>query len=106
MVVKRIRRREIRIYDFSEFDLLVIGDKLLEKGRNDAAITFLEASRRDHPESEYAYFVNYDHAMAHKNLGNRGAALCYCRMAFDLAPDNENVARLLMELENEREAGG
>jgi len=93
-------------YDFSEFDLLVIGDKLLEKGRNDAAIAFLEASRRDYPESDYAYFVNYDLAMAHKNLGNRGAALCYCRMAFELAPENENIARLLKELENEPEAGG
>ena len=43
--------------------------------------------------------------MAHKNLGDRGAALCYCRMAFELAPENENVARLLKELEGDHEAG-
>jgi cyclase len=91
-------------YDFSEYDLLVIGDKLLKKGRNEPAIAFLEASRRDFPESDYAYFVNYDLAVAHKNLGNRGEALCYCRMAFELAPENENVALLLRELKSEQNA--
>jgi len=89
-------------YDFSDFDLLLIGHKLLEKGKYGPAITFLEASRRDYPESDYAFFVNYDLAMAHKNLGDRGAALCYCRMAFELAPENENVARLLGELEKKK----
>ena len=85
-------------YDFSEVDLLLIGDKLLEKGRYGPAITFLEASRRAYPESKYAYFVNYDLAKAHRYLGDRGAAICYCRMAFELAPENKNIARLLSEL--------
>jgi cyclase len=99
---RELKRDHAGDYEFSEYDLLVIGEKLLGRGRYEVAIAFLEASRQDYPESDYAFFVNYDLAMAHKNLGNRGAALCYCRMAFELAPENENVALLLRELGNER----
>jgi len=96
---RKLKREHPDDYRFSDYDLLVIGDKLLEKGSIESAIFFLEASRLDHPESEYAFYVNYDLAMAHKDLGDRGAAICYCRMAFELKPEDEKIADLLKELE-------
>jgi len=86
-------------YRFTETDLLVIGDKLLEKGRTEQAVAMLELSLSEYPDSAYAYYVNYDLAMAHQKLGNREAAVRYCRRALELSPENEMVVGLLRELE-------
>ena len=87
-------------YRFTEIDLLVIGDKLLEKGRAEQAVVMLELALAEYPDSAYAYYVNYDLALAHQKLGNRKAAISRCREALELSPENEMVAGLLRELES------
>ena len=84
---------------FTEFDLLVIGDKLLENGEPDQALVMLELSLAEYPESPYAFYVNYDLALAHRELGHRGDAIRCCRRALELKPESRMVARLLGELE-------
>ncbi len=87
-------------YRFTEIDLLVIGDKLLEKGRAEEAVAMLELSLAEYPDSSYVYYVNYELALAHRILGNREAAIRCCRKALELSPENEMVAGLLRELES------
>ncbi len=57
-------------------------------------------SLAEYPDSAYAYYVNYDLALAHQKLGNREAAISRCREALELSPENEMVAGLLRELES------
>jgi tetratricopeptide (TPR) repeat protein len=85
-----------------ETDLLTVGDKMLEKGYTKSAIIFLELSLTTYPESEYGYYTNYDLALAHRDLGDRGKAIDYCRRASDARPESKTIAGLLAELEGER----
>jgi cyclase len=98
------RYRELRQdhpdeYGFRDVDLVIIGDKLLEQGRIEPAVRFLELGLSEYPDGDYAYYLNYDLARAHRDLGDREAALAFCRTAYELAPDNQAVAALLEELE-------
>jgi tetratricopeptide (TPR) repeat protein len=86
-------------YAFHDADLLVIGDKLLEKGRAGAAVAMLELGLAEYPDSPYAYYASYKLALAQERLGDREAALRSCRRAAELAPDNARVRALLERLE-------
>jgi glyoxylase-like metal-dependent hydrolase (beta-lactamase superfamily II) len=86
-------------YSLGEFDLLVIGNKLLDKGHAESAIVFLELSLTEYPQSEYAYYAHYNLALAHRDLGDREKALEDCRSAANSKPDSQAIADLLSELE-------
>ena len=90
-------------YATYDTDLLTIGDKMLDKGYTEAAIVFLDLSLATYPDSQFAYYVNYDLALAHRKLGNGGKALDYCRKAATLNSESKTIAGLLAELE---EGGG
>lgn len=87
-------------YEFTEVDLLVMGDKLLDKGRAEQAVALLELSLAEYPEGAYAWYVNYDLALAYRALGDREAATSHCRTALRLKPDNPMIAGLLAEIES------
>ncbi len=76
-------------YEFNEFDLLVIGDKLLRKGHAKAAVVFLEASLREYPDSKYGYYTNYRIAAAYGELGEADLAARHCEKAAELNPEFE-----------------
>jgi glyoxylase-like metal-dependent hydrolase (beta-lactamase superfamily II) len=76
-------------YDFDEFTLLVIGDKLLKKGHARAAVEFLEASLLEYPDSKYGYYTNYRIAAAHNSLGGNKLAAKHCERAVELNPEFE-----------------
>jgi tetratricopeptide (TPR) repeat protein len=86
-------------YSIHETDLLVIGDKLLEKKHTESAVVFLQLSLTEYPESDYVYYVNYDLALAHRDLGQREKALDYCRKAAEVRPESTKISNLLSELE-------
>jgi glyoxylase-like metal-dependent hydrolase (beta-lactamase superfamily II) len=86
-------------YSFRDVHLLIIGDKMLDKGYTEASIVFLELTLNEYPDTDYAYYVNYDLALAHRDLGDRKKALSYCRTAAELSPENQRIANLLSELE-------
>lgn len=86
-------------FEFRETDLLVIGDKLIHKGRAEEGIAMLELSLTEYPESAYAYYAYYDLALAHRELGDREAAIRCCRKGLELSPGNETLSALLRELE-------
>lgn len=96
---QELRRKHAGDYRFTEFDLLVIGDKLLEHGKPDQALAMLELSLAEYPSSPYAYYVNYDLALAHRELGHLEEAIRCCRRALELKPEAEMVSALLEELE-------
>ena len=98
-----IREKDAGEYSTYDTDLLTIGDKMLEKGYSKSAVVFLELSLDEYPESDYAYYVNYDLALAHQDLGEHQEALACCRKAAEAKPENKTIAGLLAELE---EGGG
>ncbi len=73
-------------YRFPETTLLVIGMKLLNRDHTSAAVTFLKASLKEHPDSDYAYYAEYQLAEAHAKLGEREAALRHCEASLELKP--------------------
>jgi len=85
-------------YEFSDYDLLVMGDKLLEKDRLEPAIAILELSLEEYPDSSTGYYTNFDLAKAHERSGHRETALRYCETALELRPDDESIAAYLEEL--------
>jgi len=98
-----IREKDAGEYSTYDTDLLTIGDKMLEKGYTKSAIVFLELSLAEYPESDYVYYVNYDLALAHRDVGEHQKALAYCRKAAEAKPESKTIAGLLAELE---EGGG
>jgi glyoxylase-like metal-dependent hydrolase (beta-lactamase superfamily II) len=93
--LKRDRAGE---YQFGEFTLLVIGNKLLGNDHAAAAVTFLEASLSEYPDSRYGYYTNYYLAKALERLGERARAVPYCERALELNPEFAAAAALLEEL--------
>ena len=89
-------------YATYDTDLLTIGDKMLNKGYTEAAIVFLDLSLATYPDSQYAYYVNYDLALAYRRLGDGGKALECCRKAAELNSESKTIAGLLTELEAEK----
>ncbi len=94
----QLKRTAAEDYDFGEVDLLVIGDKLLEKDRLEPAIAILELSLEEYPDSTYSYYTNFDLARANQRAGHREEAIRHCQKALELSPDNEQIASLLEEL--------
>ncbi len=97
-----LKRDHADEYAFREVDLLIIGGKLLEKGDARSAIVFLELGLSEYPEGRYAYYANYQLALANLKLGNRQAAIDRCRKAAELRPESVTIAALLEELEDRR----
>ena len=96
-----IREKDEGEYSTYDTDLLTIGDKMLGKGYLKSAVVFLELSLAEYPESDYVYYVNYDLALAHRDLGERQKALDYCRKAAMAKPESKAISSLLAELEGE-----
>ncbi len=93
-----MRRDRPGAFAYQDTDLLVIGDKLLSHGKTEPAVRFLEASLAEYPDSSYAYYTNYELALAHDRLGHREEAIRHCRTAAEQSPDNPRIAALLEEL--------
>lgn len=93
-----LKREHSEEYRFADHDLLIIGDKLLKKQQARPAVSFLEASLREYPDSRYGYYTNFRLAQAHESLGETGPAADYCRKALELNPEFEPAALLLEEL--------
>lgn len=87
-------------YDFRDIHLLVIGDKLLDRGQIREAIAFFELSLQEFPDGEYAYYVKYELALAHDKLGDTKTALRYCEKAIQQNPDSQAINSLLEKLKN------
>jgi tetratricopeptide (TPR) repeat protein len=85
-------------YEITELELLIIGDKLLTKGRIPEAIEFLHLSLEEHPLSEYLYYVHYDLALAYNEQGEKATAIRHAELAAELKPDFQRAAELLEEL--------
>jgi cyclase len=94
-----LRRDHESEYSFSDFDLLVIGNKLLARDLTQAAAVFLQASVSEYPESKYNYYASYKLADAYDRLGDKGLAIENCRRALELNPEFEPAAKLLKELD-------
>ena len=96
---RNLRRERPDEFGFADTDLLAIGDKLLARELFEPAVAFLEASLAEYPDSSYAYYTNYELALAHDRLGHRDEALRYCRTAAEQSPDSPRIATLLADLE-------
>jgi tetratricopeptide (TPR) repeat protein len=81
-----LKRDHVDEYAFHGTELLVVGIKLLENDHSSDAVTFLEASLQDQPDSDYAYYVEYQLADAYSRLGDREAALRHCDESLKLRP--------------------
>lgn len=97
-----VKKEDSGEYSTFDTDLLTIGDKMLEKGYTKSAIVFLELSLAEYPESDYIYYVQYDLALAYRDLGEPETALDFCRRAAKARPESTTISSLLAELE----AGG
>jgi glyoxylase-like metal-dependent hydrolase (beta-lactamase superfamily II) len=88
-------------YIFEDYDLMIIGSKLLAGGEAPAAAKFLEFSLQEYPTGKYAWYTNFQLAGAYDELGNRELAIQYCEKALELSPDNEDIEKLLERLRGE-----
>jgi cyclase len=95
-----IKEEDAGEYSTFDTDLLVIGDKMLEKGYAESAVVFLELSLAEYPESDYLYYVHYKLALAYRDLGKPDKALVFCRKAAEARPESETIAGLLADLES------
>ena len=95
---RELKRDHADEYSFGESVLLQIGDKLYEKNRLPDAILFLKASLEEYPEGKYNYYIHYELADAHKQLGDRKLAMQYCEKSLELNPDFDAAKALLEEL--------
>ena len=101
LALYRDLKRDAASHDeFSEYDLLIMADKLLENEKFTPAIAMLELSLEEYPESSSAGYTNFDLAKAYNLSGDRAAAVRYCRKALELSPDSERIAAFLEELES------
>jgi cyclase len=89
-----LKREHPEEYRFEETTLLVIGIKLLENDHARDAVSFLEASLQDFPDSRYGYYTNYELADAYNRLGEREQALRYCERSLELNPEFEEALAL------------
>jgi len=87
-------------YNISEIPLLVIGDKLQGKGKNDLALGILEFCLKEYPEGKYAYYVHYIMSTAHKDLGDKKNALKHCNKSMELKEEFQAAKKLLEEINN------
>jgi len=85
-------------YGISEIELLIIGDKLLDKKRTVEAERFLHTHLEEYPESPYNYFAHYDLSLVCKARDDREAAIKHCARALELKPDFQRAVTLLAEL--------
>jgi glyoxylase-like metal-dependent hydrolase (beta-lactamase superfamily II) len=85
-------------YEITEFELLIIGDKLLKKGRIPEAIEFLSLNLQEYPSGKYAYYGHYDLALAYQKQGDKAAAIEHCEKALELNAEFQGAAQLLEEL--------
>jgi glyoxylase-like metal-dependent hydrolase (beta-lactamase superfamily II) len=85
-------------YQFAETTLLVIGIRLLGNDHLQDAVAFLEASVREHPNSELSYYAYYELAEAHHRMGQTDLAKQYCERSLELNPTFEAATTLLEEL--------
>jgi len=95
---RELKRDHADEYSFGESVLLQIGDKLYEKNRLPDAILFLKASLEEYPEGKYNYYIHYELADAHKQLGDKKLAMQYCEKSLELNPDFDAAKALLEEL--------
>jgi tetratricopeptide (TPR) repeat protein len=96
---RELKEKNADEYEFSMVQLLVIGDKLVEKERLPEAIRMLDLGLEEFPDDAYAYYVNYDLSRAYKDLGNKDEAIRFCRKSIELNPDFKAGEALLAELE-------
>jgi len=95
---RTLRREKPDEFGFEDTDLLAIGDKLLARELFEPALRFLEASLAEYPDSSYAYYANYELAVAHDRLGHHEEAIRHCRTAAEQNPDSARIAAFLEEL--------
>lgn len=95
---RELKRDHTDEYVFSEFILLGIGDTLYRKHYLQDAILFFQASLEEYPEGKYNYYIHYELAEAHRQLGDKKLALEHCKKALELNPDFAEAKTLLEEL--------
>jgi cyclase len=95
---RQLKRDQEDKYKLGEFNLLVIGDKLLNKALYQDAAEFLKLSLEEYPESSYGYYTSYELAVCYKELGNREQAIPYAEKSLELKPDFKAATTLLEEL--------
>ena len=93
-----LKREQPDAYNFGEFVLLGIGDKLAGKGKTGDAVIFLEASLKDYPDSRYAYYAHFRLAGAYRDLGDADSAILHCEKTLELSPEFEPARKMLEEL--------
>jgi len=95
-----ILTRRAQDYDLQDYDLLVVGGKMLQREDYAAAVVFLEASLTVYPEARYGYYTYYQLAKAHQGLGEMQDAIQQCRKALEIQPEFGMATELLADLED------
>jgi len=98
---RELLRAQAQDFDFSEYVLMSIGSKLLNRGLYSDSIEFLLGSLEIYPEAEYGYFTHYLAARSLQELSRPELAADHCRESLRLKPDFEAGARLMEELSRE-----
>jgi len=98
---RELKRDHSNEYQFREFVLFGIGNKLYERRMFPDAVVFLEASLEDYPEGKYNYYIHYELADSHRQLGDTELAIQHCEQSLKLKGDFEQAKTLLGELKRD-----
>jgi cyclase len=96
-----LKRGHADEYEINDTELVVVGYVLMKKNDYRNAIPFLEAGLREYPEGTYNWLAAYELALAHKELGDKQAAIHDCKRALELRTEFEDATALLKELEGD-----
>jgi tetratricopeptide (TPR) repeat protein len=86
-------------YRIEELALTGIAYKLYETGKMAESIPFWELSAAEFPDGRYPYLCHYFIGNAHRELGDKDAAIAAYRRSLELNPDYTSAADALAELE-------
>ncbi len=90
--------KESNEYQLGGVSLLIIGDKLKDKGKIDEAIEILKLTLDEFPKDDYGYYTCYILANIYKDKNEKKQAIKYCKKAIKLNSDFAGGKTLLEEL--------
>lgn len=85
-------------YEFSDTELVIIGNKLHNKKKYTDSIKILELCLDEYPEGVYLFYTHYILCKSLKETGEIEKAITHCQKSIEANPEFQGASKLLEEL--------
>ena len=93
-----LKKNRNKDFSFEEFDLVLVGNKVLEKKRPKDAVEFFQQSLKEYPEGMYNWYTWRQLAIAYDSLGQTKQAIESCEKSLEINPESQLTQDLLNRL--------